>query len=102
MTNDKTLEQRIHTLYAVTVPSELDRRVSVILMSAPSSRHVVRRPRALAALVIAAVLVAAAAGPALTMFENWSRPFDNLWAAATPVDVSVTADGYEITAYRAY
>ena len=101
MTTDETLEQRIHTLYAVPVPTEIDRRVSAAVAALPSTRFRVRHPRALVALAFAAVLVAAA-GPAISIFESWSRPFDELWSAATPVDVSVTVDGYEVTAHRAY
>lgn len=102
MTTDHTLEQQIHALYAVAVPAALDRQISTAVVAMPATRLGIRRPRALGALAVAAVLVAAAAGPALDLFESWSRPFDHLWSAATPVDASVTVDGYEVTAHRAY
>jgi hypothetical protein len=98
---DSALEQRIRTLYAVSVPTELDRRISTAVTMTPSTRLGFRRPLAMAALAMAAVLIAAA-GPAIGLFESWSRPFDQLWSVATPVDRSVTVDGYEVTAHRAY
>ena len=56
----------------------------------------------LAALAVAAIVVTAAAGPALEWFANWHSPFDRLWEISTPVDQTFTADGYRVTVHRAY
>jgi hypothetical protein len=60
------------------------------------------RPRMLAALAVAAIFVITAAGPAIQWFEGWNAPFDRLWEMSTPLDQTVTADGYRIKAHRAY
>jgi hypothetical protein len=101
VTTDTALEQRIRTLYAVPVPIELDRRIQAAMAIVPvrPSRRV--RPRVLAALAVAAILAVAAAGPTFKWF-GWYGPFDRLWAMATPVDQSVTVDGYQVTVHRAY
>ncbi|MGZ8501740.1 MAG: DUF4179 domain-containing protein [Candidatus Limnocylindrales bacterium] len=56
----------------------------------------------LAALAVAAILATVAAVPAVMWFEGWNRPFDHLWEISTPVDQTVTADGYQVTVHRAY
>jgi hypothetical protein len=87
-------------MYAVSVPMDLDRRVATAITIAPAQS---RRPRARAvAALAAAVLAIAAAAPAFEWFEGWDRPFDRLLELSTPVDQTVTADGYRVTVHRAY
>lgn len=102
MSTDTPFEQRIRTLYAVSVPTELDRRIEAAMMTVPIGRSRRIRPRLLAGVALAAIFVTAAAGPALKWFEGWHRPFDRLWEIGTPVDQTVTADGYRVTVHRAY
>jgi hypothetical protein len=99
---DTPFEQRIRTLYAVSVPTELDRRIDTAMTTVPIRRSGRIRPRMLAALAVAAILATAAAGPAFEWFEGWHGPFDRLWEISTPVDQTVTADGYRVTVHRAY
>jgi hypothetical protein len=56
----------------------------------------------LAALAVAAIFAITAAGPAFEWFEGWHDPFDRLWEISTPVDQTVTADGYRVIVHRAY
>lgn len=102
MPTDTSLEQRIDVLYAVSVPTELDRRIDAAMTTIPIRRSRRIRRRVLGGLALAAVFATAAAGPALQWFEGWHRPFDRLWEIATPVDQAVTADGYRVTVHRAY
>lgn len=102
MPTDTPFEQRLQTLYAVAVPTGLDRRILASLTTAPVRRLPRRRPRLFAALALAAIFATTAAGPAIEWFEGWHRPFDRLWEVSTPVDQVVTADGYEVTVHRAY
>jgi hypothetical protein len=102
VTTDTPFEQRIRTLYAVPVPTELDRRIGRAMASVPIRRSGRIRPRRLAALAIAAIFVITAAGPAFKWFEGWHGPFDRLWEISTLVDQTVTADGYQVTLHRAY
>jgi hypothetical protein len=89
-------------MYAVSVPTELDRRI-VTAMATARIRHSGRtRPRMLIALAVAAILATVAAVPAVVWFQSWDRPFDQLWQISTPVDQTVTADGYRVTVHRAY
>jgi len=99
---DTPLEQRLHALYAVSVPTELDRRIAVAMTTVPFRRPGPIRPRILAALAVAAIFAISAAGPAVEWFESWHQPFDRLWQISTPVDQTVTADGYRVTVHRAY
>ncbi len=102
MTTDTPLEQRLHTLYAVPVPTELDRRISAVMTTVPIRRSGRTRPRVLVALAVAAIFATAAAGPAFEWFESWRAPFDRLWEISTPVEQTVTADGYRVMVHRAY
>ena len=102
MQTDTPFERRLLDLYAVPVPTELDRRIAEMVTAAPVRRSARIRPRMLAALAIAAIVVTAAAGPAIEWFQNWNKPFDRLWELAFPVDQTVTADGYRVTVHRAY
>jgi hypothetical protein len=99
---DTPFEQRIRSLYAVSVPTELDRRIDTAMTTVPIRRSGRIRPRTLAALAFAAILVTTAAGPAIQWFEGWNRPFDRLWEISTAVEQTVTADGYRVTVHRAY
>ena len=102
MPNDMPFEQRLLDLYAVPVPTELDRRIAAMATTAPVRRSHRIGPRMLAALAVAAIVVTAATGPAIEWFQSWHSPFDRLWGLATPVDQTVTADGYRVTVHRAY
>jgi hypothetical protein len=102
VTTDTPLEQRLRSLYAVPVPSELDRRIAMEMTTSRIRRSGPTRPRMLAALAVAAILATVAAVPAVLWFEGWNRPFDHLWEISTPVDQTVTADGYQVTVHRAY
>lgn len=102
VSTDTSFEQRLSTLYAVPVPTELDRRIKTAITTSPAHRWGRTRPRVLAALAVAAILIFAAAGPALEWFGGSDDPFDQLWAVSTPVDQSVTDDGYRVTVHRAY
>ena len=99
---DTPFEQRLRSLYAVPVPAELDRRIETAMKAVPSRRSARTRPRVLAALAVAAIFAITAAGPALEWFDAWHSPFDRLWEMSTPVDQTVTADGYRVTVHRAY
>jgi hypothetical protein len=96
------LEQRLRSLYAVSVPTELDRRIVTAMTTVRISRSGRTRPRVLLALAVAAILATVAAVPAVVWFQGWDRPFDHLWQLSTPVDQTVTADGYRVTVRRAY
>jgi hypothetical protein len=99
---DTPFERRIRTLYAVSVPTELDRRVETAMTTVLIRRSGRIRPRVLAALAVAAIFAITAAGPAIEWFEGWNAPFDHLWEISTAVEETVTADGYEVTVHRAY
>jgi hypothetical protein len=102
VSTDTPFEQRLHALYAVSVPTELDRRIATAMTTAPIRRSGRSRPRMFAALAITAIFATAAAGPAFEWFQGWHSPFDRLWEISTPVDQTVTADGYRVTVHRAY
>lgn len=102
MTTDTPFEQRLRTLYAVSVPTELDQRIVAVMTTVPIRRSGRTRPRVLVALAVAAIFAITAAGPAFEWFESWRAPFDRLWQISTPVDQTVTADGYRVTVHRAY
>jgi hypothetical protein len=95
-------EQRLHTLYAVSVPTELDRRIDRAMTTVPIRRSSRLRPRRLVVLAVAAIFAITAARPAIEWFEGWHAPFDRLWEIAIPVDQTATSDGYRVTVHRAY
>jgi hypothetical protein len=102
VSTDTPLEQRLQALYAVSVPTELDRRIAAAMTTVPTRRPGRIRPRTLAALAVGAILAAAAAGPAFEWIGAWGDPFDRVWEASSPVDQTVTADGYRVTVHRSY
>jgi len=102
VTTDTPFEQRLRTLYAVSVPTVLDRLIGTAMTTVPVHRSRRTRPRVLAALAVAAILAAAAAGPALEWFGGREDPFEGLWEVSSPVDQSVTADGYRVRVHRAF
>jgi hypothetical protein len=102
VSTDTPFEQRLRTLYAVSVPTELDRRIDSAMTTVPIRRSGRLRQRRLAALAVAVIFVITAAGPAIEWFEGWHAPFDRLWEISTPVDQTVTSDGYRVTVHRAY
>lgn len=102
MPTDMPLEQRLHTLYAAPVPTELDRRISAAMTTVPLRRSGRIRRRMFVALAVAAIIATTTAGPAVEWFEGWYGPFDRLWEISTPVDQTVTADGYRVTVHRAH
>lgn len=55
MPTDTPFEQRLRTLYAVPVPSELDRRIETAMTALPIRQSGRRRPRMRAALADAKV-----------------------------------------------
>jgi hypothetical protein len=99
---DTPLERRLRMLYADPVPTELDRRIITSLTTVPIPRSGPSRRRVLGALAVAAIVAASAAGPLLEWFGGADDPFAQLWESSTPVDQSVTADGYRVTAHRAH
>ena len=102
MSTDTPFEQRLRTLYAVSVPTDLDRRIDSAMATIPIRRSGRLRPRRLVALAVAAIFVITAAGPAIEWFEGWHAPFDRLWEISSPVDQTVTSDEYRVTVHRAY
>ena len=102
MPTDHPFEQRLASLYAVSVPAELDQRIVQAMRTVPIRRSGRTRPRLLAALAVAAIVATMAAVPAFQWFAGWHGPFDRLWEISTPVDQTVTAEGYRVTLHRAY
>ena len=102
VSTDTPFEQRLRSLYAVSVPTELDRRIDRAMTTVPIRRVGRIRPRILAVFAAAAIFAITAAGPAIQWFEGWHRPFDRLWEISALVDQAVTADGYRVTVHRAY
>jgi Domain of unknown function (DUF4179) len=102
VSTDMPLEQRLRTMYAVSVPTELDRRIERAITTVPIRPSGRLGRRRLAALAVAAIFAITAAGPAVEWFEGWNAPFDHLWEISTPVDQTVTSDGYRVTVHRAY
>jgi hypothetical protein len=96
------LERRLQDLYAVPVPTALDRRVEAAIATVPIRRSNSVRRRTVAVLAVAAVIATSAAGPALEWFQGWDRRYDRLWELSTSIDQSVTEDGYRVTVHRAY
>lgn len=86
MPTDTPFEQRLRTLYAVPVPTELDRRIETAMATVPIRRSGRGRQRMLAALAVAAIFAITAAGPAIEWFEGWNAPFDRLWETPTPLN----------------
>src|SRR5688500_7511030 len=89
-------------MYAVSVPADLDRRVATAITTAPVRRSGRPRRRTVVAFAVAAVLAITAAAPAFEWFQGWHGPFDRLLEISTPVDQTVTGDGYRVTVHRAY
>jgi hypothetical protein len=102
VSTDTPFEQRLSALYAVSVPTELDRRIDSAMTTVPVRRSGRLGRRWLAALTVAAIFAITAAGPAIGWFEGWHAPFDRLWEISTQVDRTVTSDGYRVTVHRAY
>ena len=102
MTTDLPMEQRLHDLYAVTVPSALDRRITMAIATVPARPSCHGRRRRIAVLAVAAVIATAAAAPVANWFADWDPYHDRLWALSTPVEQTATEDGYRVTVHRAY
>lgn len=102
MTTDTPIEQRLHTLYAVTVPVALDRRVASAIATVPPLRPTLIGRRGIAVLALAAVIATVGAGPVADWFDGWDPYHDRLWDLSTPVEQTATQDGYRVTVERAY
>lgn len=107
------LDVRLDAIYSVAVPvaiaTEVDRRVRTAVSAEALIRH--RRAatagrrtrrRTIGALAVAAVLVAAGAMPLFRFFDGWGQSFDRVFELSTPIDQSVTRDGYRVSIVRAY
>jgi hypothetical protein len=70
---DAPFEQRIRSLYAVAVPTELDRRIETAMTTVPFRRSGGFRVRVLAALAVAAIFAITVAGPAIEWLESLPR-----------------------------
>ena len=114
MTSDARLERDLTAWFAVDLPVDreevLTARVEAVLAdvrakaaSRPSG-FANRRRRAITALIAAAVLIGAAAGPTVReAFDRWADgDFASVWDLATPIDQSVVDQGYRVTLVRAY
>lgn len=102
MTTDLPMEQRLHDLYAVTVPSALDRRIETAIATVPARPSSHGRRRRIAVLAVAAVIATVAAAPVANWFADWDPYHDRLWEISTPVEQTATEDGYRVTVHRAY
>ena len=102
MSTDLPLEQRLHAIYAVTIPAALDRRVATAIAAVPLRRPSLFGRRKVVVLAIAAVIATVAAGPVASWFAGWDPYHDRLWELATPVEQTVTDDDYRVTLHRAY
>ncbi len=114
MTTDPILDRQLARAFAfepsTVALQSLDDRVAAavgrIRAETPTRlatrRH--RRPRVIAALAVAAVLVGAAASPPVReAFDRWlGGDFSSVWDLATPIDQSVIDEGYRVTLVRAY
>ena len=101
------LEHRLRALYEVPVPPSLDARMQAVIAARSALRPDPIRRRAggrrpLIAVLAAAILVTVAASPLAQLFGGWGTDFDRVFALSTPVDQSVTVDGYRVTLVRAY
>lgn len=106
------LPDRLHRHFAVEMPAivadDVDRRVHVAIASTAARPTLTRdrgrrgwpRRRIVTILAVAAIL--AAASPTIRFFEGWGEEFDRVFALSTPIDLSVTNDGYRVTVVRAY
>lgn len=102
MSTDLPLEQRLHAIYAVTVPLALDRRVATAIAAVPHRRSSPFGRRKVVVLAIAAVIATVAASPAASWFAGWDTRYDRLWELSTPVEQTLTVDDYRVTVHRAY
>ena len=116
MTSDPNLDQRLRSAYALdpstVVLRQLDDRYAAaleqVLSEAPIRRSTAppsrARRRVIAALAVAAVLVGAAASPAVrNAFDSWfGGDFASVWDVSTAIDQSVVDQGYRVTLVRAY
>lgn len=102
MSTDMPLEQRLHAIYAVTVPVALDRRVATAIAAVPQRRPGPMGRRKVVVLAIAAVVATVAAGPAASWFAGWDARYDRLWDLSIPVEQAMTVDDYRVTVERAY
>jgi len=110
--SDKSLQDRLQLMLGVDVPdnvgAHLDRRVHASITAEVTRRRAVQpgprrwpRRRIVAGLAIAA-LVATAASPVIEFFEGWHSEYDAVFALSTPIDQSVTDEGYRVTVVHAY
>ena len=116
MTTDPRLDERLRAAFEIDIPltagtaldGRLARAIDQIRQAAPTPRTAARhrrmRRRAMAVVGIAAVLVGAAASPAVRQaFDGWfDGDFDSVWDHATVIDQSVVDEGYRVTLVRAY
>lgn len=102
MSTDMPLEQRLHALFAVTVPVALDRRVATEIAAVPQRRARGMGRRRIAVFAVAAAIATLAAGPVADWFAGWDPYHDHLWELSTPVEQTVTDAGYRLTVERAY
>ena len=102
MSTDLAFERRLHDLYAVAVPTALDRRIATLVASVPARRPSRARARRIAVFAIAAVLATVAAGPVASWFAGWDPYYDRMWELGTPVDQTATVDDYQVTVHRTY
>ncbi len=102
MSTDVPLEQRLHAIYAVTIPVALDRRVATAIAAVPQRRSSLFGRRRIAVLAVAAVLATVAAAPVANWFADWDPYHDRLWELSVPVEQTATHDGYRVTVQRAY
>lgn len=102
MSTDLPLEQRLHAIYAATVPVTLDRRVAAAIAAVPQRVPGGMGRRRIAVLAVAAVIATVAAGPVADWFAGWDPYHDHLWELSTPIEQTVTDAGYRLTVERAY
>ncbi len=114
MTTDQVLDGRLARAFAFEPSTDvfqaLDARVAAAVdrgrAETPARRTIrrYRRPRVIASLAVAAVLVGAAASPPVRQaFDRWlGGDFSSVWDLATQIDQSVIDQGYQVTLVRAY
>ena len=116
MTTDSTLDRQLAGAFAFEPPPAvlrtLDERfvatVGRVRAETPTRLATARRRRtrrrAMTTLAVAAVLVGTAASPPVReAFDSWfGGDFSSVWDVATPIDQSVTDQGYRVTLVRAY
>lgn len=110
----EVLVDRLGRLFATDVPAPvlaaLDQRMEAAISKAllrrsgrPPGRWQLRRRRLTVAVAIVALVASVAATPAVRQFfDGWGHEFDQVFALSTPIDQSVTDDGYRVTVVRAY